>query len=98
MAGRAVTVYSAGIAAKLLDGMSKTQVARLRLVTSNPIERGPRPAYDVPAAATVFDSWRTAMVWAGVAGRRAHCQVRKVDGRWMAWRGPIPTPKKGAVR
>lgn len=39
-----------------------------------------------PKNATVFDSWLTALIWANAMSRTRRCHVRKIDGRWMAWR------------
>lgn len=45
-----------------------------------------------PKRATVFDSHRTAFVWAFHVARCSGHQatVRKINGRWMAWSGKVP--------
>lgn len=41
---------------------------------------------------TVFESWRTAASWAYHVARASGCKtrVRRIGGRWMAWRVTMP--------
>lgn len=68
-----------------------THVETVEMGDQSKPERGPRKPIKAPKSATVFDSWRTAVVWASVRGRRDRCMVRKIDGRWMAWPIPLAT-------